>query len=157
MSLVLTYEDFLFESVEEIVKNLKSDIFWDKYTNKITFPSGTSMKLGEKNLASNKSLLRGAEFYLRKAKMYDESNVPMVELLTIETPVDKRGQGAAKEAINTIIQIANKYSVILYLECIPFGNNKDMSPYQLMKFYETFGFVAFSMGKNPKMIRIPLT
>lgn len=69
-------------------------------------------------------------------------------------------RGAGREAMNLICSIADKHRVNLELDAVPFTGMQDFKPdrAQLVKFYESFGFVKSNektLHGYPRMIRKP--
>jgi hypothetical protein len=87
---------------------------------------------------------------------FGESNEMTIEALLVDT--DKRNQGLATQAMQDVVDAADKNGVTLYLEPTPIVNlkNKDVGPdrSQLETFYNKFGF-EFSPDADRVMQREP--
>lgn len=91
--------------------------------------------------------------------VYPCTDEPRLELFWL-IAVDR---GAGRAALKLVCDIADSHGVTLVLDAIPLPSQQDgfkIDLKQLVRFYESFGFVKTGMantGKHPHMQRKPLT
>jgi len=81
----------------------------------------------------------------------------ILKIFSLRTPQSKRGQGSATEAMNQIVQKADKYGIPIKLDASPLDKKTRLD--KLVNFYQKFGFEPTGEKVNvlgePVMMRKP--
>lgn len=145
-----SFKEFALESASDFVKQIGSGSSYDIINGLIRFDSGAEIKVTDKNLSKNKTIMDKLSKRI-PVRLLDND---VVFIRHIKVPEDDQGKGYGRDAFNALIKLADKTKTLLYLEVQPF-KNKPMDVRDLLKWYEKLGFTKFSHGRTPKMIRLP--
>ena len=132
---------------------------WDKYNNKLWF--GEQYKSAYVSLYSKPvppQLRKSNALFnlgVRSGELPSQQPFEIIKLESIHVPVAEQGQGKSKDIMSKICNVADQTGMWMYLEALPFGE-KPLSTPQLVKLYESFGFIAISLGAKPVLVRPPI-
>lgn len=134
IQLIDLLEDILDDSVNKAVQEI----------NALSIDGVKKLQVKKKTIV-NKDILSKIQFN-------PPPSIDVIELSAIIIDPEKQKQNVGSTALKTICEIADKYNAPLYLEVVPIGN-KPLTTYQLVVFYEKFGFRMIKGGKRPFMFR----
>lgn len=132
---------------------------WDKYNNKLWF--GEHYKSTYVSLYSKpvpKQLRKSNLLFsllVRSGESPFQEPFEAIKLESIHVPATEQGQGKSKDILKKICNVADQNGMWMYLEASPFGE-KTLSTSQLVKLYESIGFITISLGAKPVMFRPPV-
>jgi hypothetical protein len=132
---------------------------WDKYNNKLWF--GEQYKSAYVVLYSKPvppQLRKSNTLFnllVRSGEHPSQEPFEAIKLDSIHVPASEQGQGKSKDILKKICNVADQNGIWMYLDASPFGE-KTLSTQQLVKLYESFGFIAISMGAKPGLVRPPI-
>ena len=132
---------------------------WDKYNNKLWF--GEQYKSAYVSLYSKTvppQLRKSNALFnllVRSGESPSQEPFEVIKLESIHVPASEQGRGKSKDIMSRICNIADQNGMWMYLEASPFGE-KPLSTPQLVKLYESFGFITISLGAKPVMFRPPV-
>ena len=132
---------------------------WDKYNNKLWFGEAYKSayvvlysKPVPVQLRKSNSLV---SILVRSGESPSQEPFEAIKLESIHVPASEQGQGKSKDIMSKICNVADQNGMWMYLEASPFGE-KTLSTPQLVKLYESYGFMTISLGARPIMFRPPI-